>query len=216
MPCGSSARSRSRSSVWRVARVAHEAVGLGERRGPDEQRVHLERQAVRVAGAAVDARHRLRHVDHRLRRHDVLALRRVALRQQPRHDALDLLPVDRVHVHDQVLQHGHVAHRLDDDRAVVGALQRVLRAWCCRRAWPARSRARRRSRRSRPGRSSGCRSSRPRGPSPAGSRRARCGAPRGRPCSPASREAGPFSGSYLRIRSVYSAMIKTCELELRN
>ena len=29
------------------------------------------------------------------------------------HDAPDLLPVDRVHVHDQVLEHRHVAHRLD-------------------------------------------------------------------------------------------------------
>ena len=175
-----------------VTRVADEPVGLGERGRPDEERVHLERQAVRVARAAVDARHRLRDVDHRLRRHDVLALGRVALRQQPRHDALDLLPVHRVHVHDQVLEHGHVAHRLDHDRAVVGALHRVRQAWCCRRAWPARSRAPRRSRRSRPGRSSGSRSSRPRGPWPGGSRRARCGAPRGRPCSPASRAAGPF------------------------
>ena len=46
---------------------------------------------------------------------------------QPRRDALDLLPVDRVHVDDQVLEHGHVAHRLDDDRAaVLGVLGRVL------------------------------------------------------------------------------------------
>ena len=47
-------------------------------------------------------------------------------REQPRHDPLDLLPVDRVHVHDQVLQHRHVAHRLDDDRAVVRLRGRSL------------------------------------------------------------------------------------------
>ena len=121
-----------------VARVADEAVGLRQRGRPDEERVHLQRQAVGHAGAAVDAGHRLRDVDHRLRRHDVLALGRVALRQQPGHDPLDLLPVDRVHVHDQVLQHRHVAHRLDDDRAVVAPSLRVAAASCCRPASPGR------------------------------------------------------------------------------
>jgi hypothetical protein len=97
------------------ARFADEAVGLRERRRPDEQRVDLHREAVRDAGAALDAGHGLGDVDHRLGRHDVLALGRVAVGQQPRGDALDLLPVDRVHVDDQVLDHGHVAHGLDRD-----------------------------------------------------------------------------------------------------
>src|SRR5207248_1301042 len=68
----------------RVTRVAHEAVRLGQRGRADEVRVDLEREARRYARAAVDARHRLRHVDHRLRVDDVLALGRVALGQEPR------------------------------------------------------------------------------------------------------------------------------------
>ena len=51
-------------------------------------------------------------------RHEVLALGHRLLGEQPRRDALDLLPVDRVHVDDQVLDHRHVAHRLDLDHAV--------------------------------------------------------------------------------------------------
>ena len=78
MPCGSSARSRSRSSRLGVARVADEAVGLGERGGADELGVDLQREAGRHAGAAVDAGHRLGDVDHRLGGHDVLALGRLA------------------------------------------------------------------------------------------------------------------------------------------
>jgi hypothetical protein len=110
-----------------VARVADEAVGLGERGRADEQRVDLHGQAVAHAGAALDARHRLRDVDHRLRRDDVLALGRVAVGQQPRGDALDLLPVDRVHVDDQVLDHRHVPHRLDrdDDGLLLALVGRV-------------------------------------------------------------------------------------------
>ena len=49
-----------------------------------------------------------------------------SLLMQPRRDALDLLPVDRVHVDDQVLDDGHVAHRLDLDDAVLGASQRLV------------------------------------------------------------------------------------------
>ncbi len=104
-----------------VARVADEAVGLGERGRADEAGVDLHRQAVRHARAALDAGHRLGDVDHRLFGDDVLALGHRLLGQQPRRDALDLLPVDRVHVDDQVLDHGHVAHRLDLDHAVAGA-----------------------------------------------------------------------------------------------
>ena len=55
------------------------------------------------------------------RGHDVLALGDRLLVDEPRRDALDLLPVDRVHVDDQVLDHRHVAHRLDLDHAVAGA-----------------------------------------------------------------------------------------------
>ena len=109
-----------------VARIAHEAIGLGERCGPDELRVDLHRQAVRDAGAALDAGHRLRHVDHRLARHDVLALGDRLLRDEPRGDAPDLLPVDRLHVHDEVLDDGHVAHRLDLDHAVGRMLLRLV------------------------------------------------------------------------------------------
>ena len=69
-----------------VARVADEAVGLGECRRADEARVDLHRQAVRHAGAALDAGHRLRDVDHRLARNDVLALGDRLLGQQPRGD----------------------------------------------------------------------------------------------------------------------------------
>jgi hypothetical protein len=110
-----------------VARVADEAVGLGERRRTDEAGIDLHRQAVRHARAALYAGHRLGHVDHRLARHQVLALGHRLLGQQPGRDPLDLLPVDRVHVHDQVLEHGHVAHRLDLDhsppRAALGGVQ---------------------------------------------------------------------------------------------
>jgi hypothetical protein len=58
--------------------------------------------------------------------HDVLALGHRLLGDQPRGDALDLLPVDRVHVDDQVLEHGHVAHRLDLDHAVARAGERCV------------------------------------------------------------------------------------------
>src|SRR5690606_5230778 len=68
------------------------------------------------AGAALDAGDRLRDVDHRLRRHDPLALGRLTVVEQPRGDAPDLLPVRRLHVGDEVLDHRHVAHRLDHDR----------------------------------------------------------------------------------------------------
>src|SRR5205085_11368637 len=39
-------------------------------------------------------------------------------------DALDLLPVDGVLVDDEILDDGHVAHRLDDDRPVAGLRRR--------------------------------------------------------------------------------------------
>ena len=109
-----------------VARVADEAVGLGERRRAGEVGVDLHREAVRDAGAALDAGHRLRHVDHRLAIDQVLALGHRLAAQQPRRDRLDLLPVDGVHVDDQVLDHRHVAHRLDADQPVVGALERLV------------------------------------------------------------------------------------------
>ena len=112
--------------VLGVARVADEPVGLGERRRPDEHRVDLHRQAVRDARAALDAGHRLGDVDHVLVRDDVLALGDRLLVDQPRRDALDLLPVDRVHVDDQVADHRHVAHRLDrDDRVAALGLVAV-------------------------------------------------------------------------------------------
>src|SRR5205085_2377197 len=78
------------------------------------------------AGAALDASHRLGDVDHRLPVDDVLALGDRLLVDQPRRDALDLLPVHRVHVDDQVLDDGHVAHRLDLDDAVLGGLPRLV------------------------------------------------------------------------------------------
>ena len=105
-----------------VARVADEAVGLGERGGADEVGVGLHREAGGDAGAALDAGHRLGHVDHRLGRDHVLALGRVALGQQPRGDPADLGPVGRLHVGDQVLDHRHVPHRLDDDRLAAAVL----------------------------------------------------------------------------------------------
>src|SRR3954454_3389491 len=109
-----------------VAGIAHEAVGLGQRGRADEQRVDLHGQAVRDAGAALDARHRLRDVDHRLAVDEVLALGDRLLVDEPRSDALDLLPVDGVHVHDEVLDDGHVAHRLDLDDAVARGLPRAV------------------------------------------------------------------------------------------
>jgi hypothetical protein len=109
-----------------VTRIAHEAVGLCQRRRADELRVDLERQAGAHAGAALDTGHRLGDVDHRLGRDDVLALRRRPLGQQPRDDALDLLPVDRVHVDDQVLDDRVVGHRLDDDLAEAVAVRRLV------------------------------------------------------------------------------------------
>ena len=74
MPCWSSRDGRQALAVLGVARVADEAVGLGERGRADELGVDLHRQAVRDAGAALDAGHRLRDVDHRLAVDDVLAL----------------------------------------------------------------------------------------------------------------------------------------------
>ena len=110
-----------------VARVADEAVGLCERRRADEAGVDLHRQAVRDAGAALDAGHRLGDVDHRLFLDQVLALGHRLLGDQPRRDALHLLPVHGVHVDDQVLDHRHVAHRLDLDHAVgAGPSARVV------------------------------------------------------------------------------------------
>ena len=113
----------------RVARVAHEAIRLGKRRRADEPGIGLQRQAGRDAGAALDAGHHLGDVDHRLGRHHVLALGRLALGQQPGRDAADLRPVRGLHVRDQVLDHRHVRHRLHHDRvlgfgpvAPVGAL----------------------------------------------------------------------------------------------
>ena len=51
----------------RIARVADEAVGLGQRRLADEVRVSFHRKAGGDAGAALDAGHRLGDVEHRLR-----------------------------------------------------------------------------------------------------------------------------------------------------
>jgi hypothetical protein len=102
-----------------VAGVADEPVGLGQGGRADEERVDLHREAVRDAGAALDAGHRLGDVDHRLAVDEVLALGDRLLVDEPRRDALDLLPVDGVHVHDEVLDDGHVAHRLDLDHAVL-------------------------------------------------------------------------------------------------
>ncbi len=104
-----------------VARVADEAVGLGQRRRADEVGVGFHREAGGDAGAALDAGHRLGDVDHRFRLDDVLALGRLAVREEPGGDAADLGPVGRLHVGDQVLDHRHVAHRLDHDRGVVDA-----------------------------------------------------------------------------------------------
>jgi hypothetical protein len=99
-----------------VARIADEAVCLGEGRRPDEVGVGLHGQAGGDARAALDTGHRLGDVDHRLRGDDVFALRRVALGEQPRRDPADLGPVRGLHVSDQVLDHRHVPHRLDHDR----------------------------------------------------------------------------------------------------
>src|ERR1044071_5489993 len=117
-----------------VARVADEAVGLGQRGGADEQRVDLHRQAVRHAGAALDAGHGLRDVHHRLAVDDVLALGDRRLVDEPRRDALDLLPVDGVHVHDEVLDDGHVAHRLHLDDAVLAGVARAVEVRVAARA----------------------------------------------------------------------------------
>ena len=68
---------------------------------------------------------------------EVLALGDRLLVDQPRRDALDLLPVDRVHVDDQVLDHGHVAHRLDLDDAVAREPSASSRwVWQARPGWP--------------------------------------------------------------------------------
>ena len=125
IPCGSWARSLSRSNCSVVARIADEAVGLGQRRRADEARVDLHRQAVRDARPALDAGHRLGDVDHRLvAARGTRARAPAAWRSSHGVTRLDLLPVDRVHVDDQVLEHRHVAHRLDLDHAVRGAAQR--------------------------------------------------------------------------------------------
>ena len=199
--------------VLGVARVADEAVGLGQGGGADEQRVDLHREAVRHAGAALDAGHRLGDVDHVLVGHDVLALGDRLLVDEVGGDPLDLLPVHRVHVHDQVADDGHVAHRLDLDHArrrgarlalallgihadhIAGRRTRSTRhrasaprpppGGCCRPVPACRSCARRRSRRWPAGRSSGCRPSRRPRRGPSGWRRAPSCAP------PAPRGARP-------------------------
>ena len=116
-----------------VARVADEAVGLGQRRRADEVGVGFHREAGGDAGAALDAGHRLGDVEHRLRLDDVLALGRLAVGEEPGGDAADLGPVGRLHVGDQVLDHRHVAHRLDHDRVVLAARRR-RRSPSCRPA----------------------------------------------------------------------------------
>ena len=117
-----------------IAGVADEAVGLGQGGRADEERVDLHRQAVRDAGAALDAGHRLGDVDHRLAVDEVLALGDRLLVDEPRRDALDLLPVDGVHVDDQVLDDGHVAHRLDLDDAVLGGALGLVEVRVARQA----------------------------------------------------------------------------------
>ena len=97
-----------------VARIADKAIRLRECRRADEVRVGLHREARRDTGAALDTGDRLRDVDHRLGRDDALALGRIAVVEQPRGDPADLCPVGRLHVGDQVLDHGHVPHRLDN------------------------------------------------------------------------------------------------------
>ena len=113
-----------------VARVADEAVGLGQRRGADEVGVGLHREAGGDAGAALDAGDRLGDVDHRLGLDDVLALGRLAGGQQPRGDAADLGPVRRLHVGDQVLDHRHVPHRLDTTIRAFSAAPPLPRYGC--------------------------------------------------------------------------------------
>ena len=111
-----------------VARVADEAVGLGQRRRADEVGVGFHREAGGDAGAALDAGHRLGDVDHRLRLDHVLALGRLAVGEEPGGDAADLGPVRRLHVGDQVLDHRHVSHRLDDNRHVSAAVAGLPRS----------------------------------------------------------------------------------------
>ena len=121
--------------VSRVARVADEAVGLGQRRRADEVGVGFHREAGGDAGAALDAGHRLGDVDHRLRLDDVLALGRLAVGEEPGGDAADLGPVGRLHVGDQVLDHRHVAHRLDHDRRVAAVRAVAAVAFLSASSW---------------------------------------------------------------------------------
>ena len=53
----------------------------------------------------------------------VLALGHRLLVDEPRRHAAHLRPVHCVHVHDQVLDHRHVAHRLDLDRSLARSAQ---------------------------------------------------------------------------------------------
>ncbi len=96
-----------------VARVADEAEALGERRRARELRVRLHRVALGDAAAAHDAERLLVDHVHLLLGDDALLLRRlVVARVEPGLDRADLVP-ERIHVHDEVLEHRHVPHRRD-------------------------------------------------------------------------------------------------------
>ena len=118
-----------------VARVADEAVGLGERGRADEARVDLHRQAVRDAGAALDAGHRLGDVDHRLLCGTMYSRSGTGCLASS-HGVTRWIFFQCTASMSTIrsLMHRHVAHRLDLDHAVLGGRPWRRRGGCGRPA----------------------------------------------------------------------------------
>ena len=127
MPCGSLARSCRRSVVWPSRGSPTKRYALASAAGPMKSgSASIERQALTQAPHWMQA---IDWVTSIIDSGGTMYSRSggVALGQQPRGDAADLRPVRRLHVGHEVLQHRHVAHRLDDDRRGVAVGVRTVR-----------------------------------------------------------------------------------------
>src|SRR5712691_12111106 len=96
-----------------ITRVADEAHPLRQRGRPEELRVGLHRVALRDAAAAHDAKGLLVDHVHLLLRDDPFLLGDLVVAGiEPRLERADLSP-ERIHVDNEVLDYGEVAHRRD-------------------------------------------------------------------------------------------------------
>ena len=101
-----------------IARVRDEAIRLRQRRRSHKVLIYFKRCAVGHACAAHDATHYTRKMHHILVGHDVLGFGYRAVMLQPWLYGAHLVPVNR-HIGDEVLDDGHIAHRLNHDGSAV-------------------------------------------------------------------------------------------------